>query len=198
MRLLPDGRPMELVVETAGEETEQTDVLELVAATSGSRSASRSTPSRPQREVLRNRIFSGETLMSIWYGIDNGMPTADMSPASSRRPASEQLQWPKWGQYYETKGAGRRGAGPAGGERLLELFEAWRAARTTEERREIWDEMLDDLQRARCYTIGLIGGVLQPVAARKTLRNVPEEAIFNWEPGAQFGIYRPDTFWFDS
>jgi peptide/nickel transport system substrate-binding protein len=27
--------------------------------------------------------------------------------------------------------------------------------------------------------------------------NVPEEAVYNWEPGAQFGIYRPDTFWFD-
>jgi peptide/nickel transport system substrate-binding protein len=25
---------------------------------------------------------------------------------------------------------------------------------------------------------------------------VPEEAIYNWEPGAQLGIYRPDTFWF--
>ena len=30
VRLLPDGRPMELVVETAGEDTEQTDILELV------------------------------------------------------------------------------------------------------------------------------------------------------------------------
>jgi hypothetical protein len=23
------------------------------------------------------------------------------------------------------------------------------------------------------------------------------QAVYNWEPGAQFGIYRPDTFWFD-
>ena len=30
VRLLPDGRPMELMVETAGEDTEQVDVLELV------------------------------------------------------------------------------------------------------------------------------------------------------------------------
>ena len=33
LRLLPDGRPLELIVETAGEETEQADVLELVAET---------------------------------------------------------------------------------------------------------------------------------------------------------------------
>ena len=28
------------------------------------------------------------------------------------------------------------------------------------------------------------------------LRNVPDEGIFSWDPGAHFGIYRPDTFWF--
>jgi peptide/nickel transport system substrate-binding protein len=26
---------------------------------------------------------------------------------------------------------------------------------------------------------------------------VPEEAVYNWEPGAHFGVYRPDTFWFE-
>ncbi|HEX8375612.1 MAG TPA: ABC transporter substrate-binding protein, partial [Geminicoccaceae bacterium] len=30
VRLLPDGRPLELVVETAGEDSEQSDALELV------------------------------------------------------------------------------------------------------------------------------------------------------------------------
>ena len=30
IRLMPDGRPLQIVVETAGEETEQTDVLELI------------------------------------------------------------------------------------------------------------------------------------------------------------------------
>ena len=33
MRLLPDGRPMEIIVETAGESTEETDVLELIRDT---------------------------------------------------------------------------------------------------------------------------------------------------------------------
>jgi peptide/nickel transport system substrate-binding protein len=45
-------------------------------------------------------------------------------------------------------------------------------------------------------TIGIIAAVPQPVVADDDLRNLPEEAIFKWEPGAQFGIYRPDTFWF--
>ena len=52
------------------------------------------------------------------------------------------------------------------------------------------------LYASQCYTIGLVAGVQQPIAARKTLRNVPAEAIFNWDPHAQFGIYLPDTFWY--
>ena len=27
------------------------------------------------------------------------------------------------------------------------------------------------------------------------LMNVPEEGMFNWDPGAQFGIYHMDTFY---
>ncbi len=27
-------------------------------------------------------------------------------------------------------------------------------------------------------------------------RNVPERGVYNFEPGAFFGMYRPDTFWF--
>ncbi|MGH8706191.1 MAG: hypothetical protein ACREUO_12340, partial [Burkholderiales bacterium] len=46
------------------------------------------------------------------------------------------------------------------------------------------------------FVIGVVCGVLQPVVARNTLRNVPEKGLYNWDPGAFFGIYRPETFWF--
>jgi peptide/nickel transport system substrate-binding protein len=196
LRLLPDGRPMELVVETAGEETEQSDVLELVRESLLDIGIKIDT--RPsQREVFRNRIFSGETLLSIWYGLENGIPTADMSPSEFAPTSQQQLQWPKWGQYYETKGQAGEAPDMPEAVELLELFESWREAPDIEKRREIWDQMLA-IYSDQVYTIGLISGVMQPVAARKTLRNLPTEAIYNWEPGAQFGIYRPDTFWFDN
>ncbi len=87
MRLLPDGRPMMIIVETAGESTEETDVLELIRDTWKKIGIELFTkPS--QREVFRNRIFAGETMMSVWTGIENGFPSADMSPRSSPRPAS--------------------------------------------------------------------------------------------------------------
>ena len=43
---------------------------------------------------------------------------------------------------------------------------------------------------------GIIAGVLQPVVVNNRLRNVPAEAVYNWDPGAFFGIYHPDQFWF--
>jgi peptide/nickel transport system substrate-binding protein len=27
---------------------------------------------------------------------------------------------------------------------------------------------------------------------------VPDKGIYNWDPGAFFGIYRPDHFWLDT
>jgi peptide/nickel transport system substrate-binding protein len=41
-----------------------------------------------------------------------------------------------------------------------------------------------------------VAQIPQPIVVSHRLRNVPEEAMYNWEPGAQFGIYRPDSFWF--
>jgi len=45
------------------------------------------------------------------------------------------------------------------------------------------------------YSIGLINGTLQPVVINPRLQNVPEKAVYNWDPGAFFGIHRFDTFW---
>ena len=96
LRLLPDGRPMELIVETAGEEHRADRRARAGRATTGARSASRSTRKPSQREVLRNRVFSGETLMSIWFGIENGIPTRrhepdEFAPTSQRAAAMAEV-----------------------------------------------------------------------------------------------------------
>lgn len=195
LRLLPDGRPLELVVETAGEDTEQSDVLELIR--DQWREIGFRIHTKPsEREVLRNRTFSGEALMTIFYGIDNGVPTATLPPKDyAPTNQSDHPQWPKWGQHYETRGASGEAPDLPEAQRLLALYEDWRRATSVEEKTAIWREMLG-LYAAQCYTIGVVANVPQPVAARADLRNLPEEAIFNWEPHAQFGIYLPDTFWY--
>ena len=194
IRRLPDGRPLEIIVETAGESSEQTDVLELIRETW--REVGIKLYSKPsQRESFRMRIFSGDTLMSVWSGFDNGVPTPETSPEELAPTNQVQLQWPKFGQYWET--GGKSGVAPDISEvqELVDLYRAWRASATSEERSRIWHRMLE-IHAEQQFTIGVITGVPQPVVARETLMNVPERGFYNWDPGAFFGIYRPDTFWF--
>jgi len=195
MRLLPDGRPMELTVETSGEDTEQVDALELVRDQwSEIGFVIHAKPS--DRETLRNRVFAGEALMTISYGTDNGTPTASMPPREfAPTNQADQPQWPRWGQYYETKGAAGEPPELPEAKRLLELFQEWQATYEPERQAAIWQEILD-LYTSQCFTLGLIQEVPQPLAVRSTLRNVPDRAIFNWEPQGQIGLYRPDTFFY--
>jgi peptide/nickel transport system substrate-binding protein len=175
-RKLPDGRALEIIVETAGESSEQTDVLELIRETW--REVGIKLFSKPsQRESFRKRIFAGETVMSVWSGLENGLPTADTSPDELAPTSQLQLQWPKFGQYYETSGKVGEAVDLPEVKRLGELYSAWRKSATPEDRRKVWDEMLQ-IHVEQQYVI------------------VPQEGFYNWDPGAFFGIYRPDTFWF--
>lgn len=195
VRLMPDGRPLEIVVETAGEDAEQTDLLQLVHDSWLQLGIKLFT--RPmQREVLQNRVFAGETVMSIFFGVENGVPTAEMPPSEFAPVEQIKFQWPAWGQYYETRGAAGQKPDMPEAERLMALFDEWSVSRTHEERQRIWRDILQ-IHADQVFTIGLIAGVYQPVSHKATLKGVPKEAIFNWDPGAQFGMYLPDTFWFE-
>jgi peptide/nickel transport system substrate-binding protein len=195
IRLLPDGRPMELVVENSGEDNEQVDVLELVAD-QWAGIGFKITPKPSDRQIMRSRVYAGTALMSMFFGVDNGVPTSALPPRDfAPTSQGDQLQWPKWGQHYETKGEAGEPPDLPEAKRLMELYHEWTTA--TEDREEaIWREMLR-IYAGQCYTVGLVSGVLQPVAARATLRNLPKEAIFNYEPHGQFGIYLLDTFWYE-
>ena len=194
IRLMPDGSPLHLIIETAGESTEQTDVLELVRD-SWLKIGIKIFSKPSQRNVFRNRIFSGETAMSIWSGVENGLITADSSPAEFVPTSQQSLQWPKWGQYHETNG--KAGEKPTGEHiiHLLELYQRWKNTAAQKEKSKIWQKILE-IHSDQIYSIGLVAAVLQPVVVSSQLKNVPLSAIYNWNPGAHFGIYKPDTFWF--
>jgi peptide/nickel transport system substrate-binding protein len=195
LRLLPDGRPMELIVDTSGESTEETDVLELIR--DDWRKLGIALYPRPsQREVFRKRVFSGMSMMSVWSGLSNAIPTAEMSPAQLAPTTQEQLEWPMWGQYYELSGKGGEKPTLPDVLALVRLYDEWRRATADDERERVWLAMLA-IQADQVYTIGTVARALQPVVVRDDLRNVPQEGFFSWDPGAYFGMYHFDTFWFD-
>ena len=195
LRLLPDGRPMEIVVETAGENSEEVDLLELMG--DSFLKAGIKLYSKPlQREVLRNRIFAGETLVSMWYGYENAVPTAEMSPEEFAPVRQHSYQWPKWGQYHETSGRAGEPVDMAEPKELMALYEGWINAKSRREKEDVWHRILE-IHADQVYSIGLVAQIPQPIVVSNRLRNVPKEAIYNWDPGAQFGIYRPDCFWLE-
>ncbi len=195
IRLLPDGRPLEIIVETAGENTEEVDVLELIRD-SWKQIGVKLFTKPSQRDVLRNRIFAGETIMAMWYGYENGIPTSYSSPEEFVPVHQQSYHWPMWGQYVETNGNAGEPVDMEKPKRLMELYQKWIAAKSRAEKEEAWREILE-IHAEEVYTIGLIAEVPQPVVVAHALRNVPEKGIYNWDPGAQFGMYRPERFWFD-
>ena len=195
IRLLPDGRPLEIIVETAGESSDQADVLELI--TDSWRQVGIKLFTKPtRREILRRRAKSGETIMSVWFGLENGLATPSSSPAELAPTSDDQLNWPRWGFYHLSGGKGGDKVDMPEVQKLLDLNKAWLTAADDDGRKAIWQTMLQ-MHADQVFSIGLIAGVLQPVVVNEKLRNVPEKGVYNWDPGAHFGIYRPDTFWFD-
>lgn len=195
IRLLPDSRRLEFTIETAGENTEETDILDLLKQdffAVGMKIYPRST----QRDVFRRRILAGQTVMSAWAGMDNALVTSDMEPDALAPTSSAQFQWPRWGQFIES--SGREGERPALAEvnKLVRLYEEWRVSSTRDQRRAIWHEMLA-INADQLFTIGVINSTLQPIVVSRDLRNVPEVGLYSFEPGAFIGRYMPDTFWFD-
>ena len=196
LRLPADGRPLTIIVEPAGENTEETDVLQLIH--DSWLKAGIKLYSKPQsRDILRNRVFAGEALMSVWSGLENGVPQPGSSPAELAPVSQINLQWPKWGQYYETGGRAGDPVDLDWAKRLMELLRRWERSSSREEQENIWHEMLA-INVEQMTTIGIVAGVPQPVVVNNRLKNVPLTGIYNWDPGAFFGMYRPDSFWLAS
>ena len=193
-RLLPDGRVAELVVESAGENRSELDVLELVRdhwKDIGLKLFPRST----QRDVFRSRAIAGQVMVGVWSGIDNGVPTADMEPSELAPTSEAQLQWPLWGVYFVNRGAKGEAPDIPEARELLKLLEDWRRTVDSASRAEIWKKMLA-LYTDQVFSIGTVTSTLQPVVRRRTLKNVPDKALFAYAPTAYLGVYLPDTFFF--
>ena len=194
LRLMPNGRPMRIVVETAGEREEVGNALQITADTW--RDIGIGLIVRPlDRDILRQHVFSGQSMAAVWYGWDNGIPTPGTSPDYLAPRAQEFFSWPKWGQYYQTNGDAGEEIDMVKPRRLMQLAADWETATEDVLRSEIWREMLQ-IHADELYGIGILAEAPQPVVVSNRLKNVPEKALWAWDPGAHFGVHRPDEFYF--
>lgn len=194
IRVLPDGRPAEIVLEGSGN-SEETDVVELLKGywlEIGIKVFSRNIP----RENLRRRALSGETLISIGVGLDLGLAVPDLAPNELAPTSQSQANWPKWGNYHDSNGVSGESSDIAEVQQLTKLFGEWSVSETTSQRESIWKDMLG-IYADQAFSIGIANGVMQPIVYRNTLKNIPENGIFTFAPTSYFGTYHMDTFFFD-
>ncbi len=195
IRLLHDGRPLQLVVETSGERQEVENALSIITDTW--RDIGVKLIVRPlERDILRNRVNAGTSMAAVWFGWDNGIPQPYTSPAYLAPRQQDFFAWPKWGQYYQTGGEAGEKPDMLEARRLLYLAVSWDQAFTDRQRSKIWRKMLK-IHAEQVYGISVLTEAPQPVVVSNKLRNVPQKAIWSWEPGAHFGIHRMDEFYFD-
>lgn len=135
--------------------------------------------------------------MSIWYGIENGVATADMNPQQLAPTSEDQLQWPLWGMYHLSLGQNGQAPDLPEAQELIRLQKDWRESRSMDERTAIWHQMLS-IFTSQVFSIGLINGTLQPVLHTKKLQNLPEQGLYGFDPTCYLGIYMPDTFWLET
>ncbi|QBF30678.1 ABC transporter substrate-binding protein [Thalassococcus sp. S3] len=194
IRLLPDGRPMEVVIETAGERQEVENALQIITDTW--RDVGVKLVMRPlDRDILRNRVNAGVTMAAVWFGWDNGLPQPYTSPDYLAPMHQEFFAWPKWGQFYQTHGEAGEAPDMDAAQVLMKHAKAWEHSQSDEERARIWQKMLK-IHADQVFAIGLMAEAPQPVVVSNRLRNVPERATWSWDPGSHFGIYRVDEFYF--
>lgn len=195
LRLLPDGRPMEFVIETAGERQEVGNAMAIITDTW--RDMGIKLILRPlDRDILRNRVYAGVSMAAVWFGWDNGLPQTFTPPEYLAPMHQEFFAWPKWGQYMQTHGTAGEDIDMPMAKRLIDLWHAWEKTTVKSERAAIWREMLA-IHADQQYAIGILAEAPQPVVVADSLRNVPEFGKWAWEPGAHFGIHRMDEFYFD-
>jgi peptide/nickel transport system substrate-binding protein len=195
IRLMPNGRRLEIVVESTGERSLEADILQLIRDSWAKIGVALYT-TQSQREVFLQRIFSGDTVMSVWTGIDNALITQTTAPSQLAPVDQNWLQYPKWGQFLQTKGTAGEKVDEPFGLQLMALYNEWRST-TDDDRRDAITREMVKIQADQVTSIGTVQGVLAPIVVKNRLHNVPEKAILSWDPGAHFGIYRPDTFWVD-
>jgi peptide/nickel transport system substrate-binding protein len=195
IRLMPNGRRLEIVVESNGERSLEADILQLIRDSWAKIGVALFT-TQSQRDVFLQRIFSGDTVMSVWTGIDNALVTPTTVPSGLAPVDQNWLQYPKWGQYVQTRGTAGEKPDEPFAEQLMALYDEWRTTADKGRRDAVIREMIR-IQSDQVTSIGTVQGVLAPVVVKTRLHNVPEKGILSWDPGAHFGIYHPDTFWVD-
>jgi peptide/nickel transport system substrate-binding protein len=194
-RLMPDGRPLEIVVESDGEAEMVLDALLLI--TEFWREVGIRLITKPQeRTNLHRRSIAGLTVMVAAQGLDLAVPTAIMPPTGLSPAQTEHYSWPLWSLNVESRGKSGEPCDVPEVQQLIDLDRQWRDTNDADKQAGIWRAMLQN-HAENTWVIGTVAGALQPVVGADRLINLPKRALYSWEPTAMIGVQRLDEMFWD-
>jgi peptide/nickel transport system substrate-binding protein len=174
-RVMANGKPVELTIETIQTSGAMLDAIELVHRdweTLGLKTVIKSSP----RESFWPRALGNEIGIAVWNtdrGIEPFVDPIYLLPFDNR-------SWfaPKLGDWYSSRG--QKGERPEGTlAKAQELFDQFRA--TTDPARQIEiGKQIVKLEADNLWVIGTVGAVPSIVVVKNNFRNVPENAVTDW------------------
>ncbi len=169
-RLRPDGRPLQLVIETFGLLAEQR-TLELVAD-HWSRLGVETRVRQLASSLFYTRMPARLHDVAVGGNSNYPIPLLDQMYLIPGGPAARHgIGYAAWFQSGGTRGE----RPPEAMRRAMELYREIEVTVDPEGRRSLAREILD-INRENLWLIGLVGAVPQPVLVRKDFRNVPDSA----------------------
>ncbi|MFN2129530.1 MAG: ABC transporter substrate-binding protein [Anaerolineae bacterium] len=186
LRLLPDGRPIQIVYDSHSD----SPIHELVFGywkTVGVQVDYKVIT----RDLLRPRIQGNQEMMSDWGG-DECMDTLLLRRPKWFAPIyGDESTWaPMWGLWYNTKG--EDGWEPP--EEIKQLYEWHDQYRITDDVE--WADKILASQAENIWSIGTVADGPVPQMWNKDLKNVPEVHYFVWDNLGGFEMY-PEAWYYD-
>ena len=174
-RTLPNGKPLELTIETYQTGGPEFDSMELIRKdweAVGLKMALKTTP----RETYVPRGNNGELQIGTW-GTDRGLEPF-VVPVYVFPYDERSWMAPAWGLYY--KSGGKQGEKPEGDvAKAHELFGQFRSTVDPQKQIEIGKQIVK-LESDNLWVIGTIGAVPSIAVVKNNFRNVPENAVTDW------------------
>jgi peptide/nickel transport system substrate-binding protein len=193
MRLRPDGKPLQILLEYYNVETPKRQITELAKrywADIGVQVDSREITGT----MVSTRAVSNSMQMGLWHGNRASSLCLRTYPYWYLPVLGWEKTWcPLWAHWYQSGGTAAQGEEPP--QTIKDAIHAWEQLRLTldEDEQKKWAQELLSYQAENLWTIGTVAGAPQPVIVRNNLRNVPEEGYLGWDV-QQMDTYHPEQF----
>lgn len=193
VRLLPDGRPLELTLIYAVEVTEP-EPLEMVARYL-EKVGIKLNIKPLERALHYSKLETGDYEISAW-SFDRCAAVLHV-PQRILGLIIDGTWWPLYAMWYNTRGQAKGAIEPPEGSDARKVFELWdEIKRTTDEEKKVeLFKQIVELHKKNLWVIGLVGENIVFGIAKNNFKNVPDGLI--WDDSLKSPrIARPEQFFF--